>query len=157
MELESYYGFLFSWWSTPNPAPLSEYGLTLYWSGDGGVGLTGLTELVQQERCEDPWYLTMLDECRAGQLSEDNCNFLHGRRTSVPGSWMAVITNPHTMCGMDACTELAYRKAIPDDILEHECSVCKTERSRRARVATTGKRPTLPGQNEQRSPDRSEQ
>ena len=135
MELESYSGKFFHGDPPKTAAPFSEYGLSLFWSDDSGVGLTGLTELVQQERCEDPWYSIMLDECRAGQLSEDNCNFLHGKPTLVPGSWMADTCGAYTMCGLPQCMELAHNKTSPDVILQNECSVCRAERTRRTRVA----------------------
>ena len=33
---------------------------------------------------EDEWLPTVLNECREGNLSESNCNFLHGLPTAAP-------------------------------------------------------------------------
>ena len=73
------------------PAPTAEHGLSCFWSTDKHVGLTGLTELVQQERFEvdgiiDDWCSSLLGGCRDGNRGDDTFNFLHGRPTSVPGS-----------------------------------------------------------------------
>ena len=100
---------------------------------------------MQQRRCEDPWYSIVLDECRSGHLSDENCNFLHGRPTTVPGSWMAAWGNPHTMCGTQSCMQLVHEGARPDVILWKECSACKVERKRRARVAAQGDDSRLQG------------
>ena len=117
------------------PAPTSEYGLTLFWSDDRNVSLTGLTELVRQERCVDPWYSLLLDECREGRLSDNNHKFLHGKPTTVPGSWMDDPQGPYTSCGQAQCRDLGVRNTTAEEVLKRECSVCSQERRRRARVA----------------------
>ena len=122
--------------SSPHkPAPTAEYGLTLFWSNDKCVSLTGLTELVHQERCVDAWYSLLLDECREGRLSDNNHHFLHGKPTTVPGSWMEDPKAPFTLCGNARCSELVRTGATAEQIMNSECIVCKQERTRRARVA----------------------
>ena len=117
------------------PAPTSEYGLLLFWGDDQRQALTGLTELVHQERCVDAWYNLLLDECREGRLSEHNHQFLHGQPTAVPGSWMAAGETPRTLCKEAACMALVDMGASCQEIVKKECKVCKRERARRARVA----------------------
>ena len=35
-------------------------------------------ELNVSKRIKDPWYSTRIDECRAGNLSDEKYNYLHG-------------------------------------------------------------------------------
>ena len=53
---------------------LTEHGRQILWGG----GTQGVTELTERERCKDPWWNEVVDELRAGQLSEQNWCYLHG-------------------------------------------------------------------------------
>eukprot|EP00973_Karenia_brevis_P084142 11674491-Karenia_brevis.AAC.1 len=66
-----------------DPKPNSAHGEALFW-GDAGSGgaIQGVTELTENIRTEDAWLHEVQDQMRAGTLSEDNWNFLHGRSTS---------------------------------------------------------------------------
>jgi hypothetical protein len=54
---------------------LGDAGKQLFWGG----AVQGVTELLQRERCKDEWWNQVVDELRAGQLSDDNWRYLHGR------------------------------------------------------------------------------
>ena len=54
--------------------PLAEQGRMLLWGGT----VQGVTELTQRERCRDDWWNEVVDELRAGALSERNHCYLHG-------------------------------------------------------------------------------
>ena len=56
--------------------------------GGGDAGLQGVTELEECERCDDEWLRELQDQFRRGGLTEDNHNFLHGRPTTVCGSFV---------------------------------------------------------------------
>ena len=59
-----------------------------FWGQDPCNGLTAKPfELKVSKRIKDAWYSSVIDECRAGNLSDDNYNFLHGYPTLVCGSW----------------------------------------------------------------------
>ena len=53
---------------------LADSGKQLFWDG----AVQGVTELVDRERCKDEWWNEVVDELRAGQLSEKNWRYLHG-------------------------------------------------------------------------------
>ena len=53
---------------------LADSGKQLFWNG----AVQGVTELVDRERCKDEWWNEVVDELRAGQLSERNWRYLHG-------------------------------------------------------------------------------
>ena len=55
--------------------PLAEQGRMLLWGG----ATQGVTELTQRERCRDDWWNEVVDELRAGALSERNHCCLHGK------------------------------------------------------------------------------
>ena len=133
------------------PAPTISHGQALLWSGPT-TGFHGVTELVECERCDDPWLQSVQQEIRQGALSANNHAFLHGHATSVPGSWL----NGQVMCKKQSCLKLCSeestaapatrgkkRKLITSSelILKAECSVCKQHRKDRARVATSGADP----------------
>jgi hypothetical protein len=99
------------------------HGLSLMWDG-----VNQLIELKEQVRCSDPWWNAVLGEFRVRQLTKDTHAFLHGQRTSVPGSW----TEGTCTCGNSACAKLcgsAWKR-----IKENECKACRDERRRRVRV-----------------------
>jgi hypothetical protein len=101
------------------PVPEIEHALELLWSS-----VTEFVELKIQQRCEDLWYMEVQQECRVGNLSESNHNFLHGMPTSVPGCWLDNL-------GASTCKN----KCIAE---EHECTECIAERERRCRVYNSG-------------------
>ena len=68
------------------PAPTLSHGQAPFWGGGDG-GIQGVTELKEVERGKDTWLQEVQEELRHGRLSEGNWNCLHGRATSVPGSW----------------------------------------------------------------------
>ena len=53
---------------------LADHGRQLLWSG----ATQGVTELVERQRCHDDWWNEVVDEFRAGYLSETNWKYLHG-------------------------------------------------------------------------------
>ena len=71
------------------------YGQTLLWGG-ASPGMQGVTELVRCERTADAWLTEVQQQLRYGQLSNDNHAFLHGRPTSVPGSWVSLAASAAT-------------------------------------------------------------
>ncbi|CAJ1386816.1 unnamed protein product, partial [Effrenium voratum] len=56
------------------PDPLADYGRERFWGG----AVQGVTELEERERCKDGWWNAVVDELRAGPLSERNWKYLHG-------------------------------------------------------------------------------
>jgi hypothetical protein len=52
---------------------MGDYGKQLMWHD-----VQGVTELVDRERCKDDWWNEVVDELRAGQLSDKNYKYLHG-------------------------------------------------------------------------------
>ena len=82
-----------------------------------------MTECV---RTEDDWLLEVQQQMREGSLSENNWHFLHGRATTVPGSWIGETCT----CGNASCIGLVG----DPNLLIHECSVCKADRQSRHRV-----------------------
>ena len=41
--------------------------------------MQGVTELVERERCKDPWWNEVVDQLREGRLSDSNWRYLHGK------------------------------------------------------------------------------
>eukprot|EP00435_Cladocopium_sp_Y103_P052258 s774_g16.t1 len=105
-------------------------GQTLLWGGSA-AGMQGVTELLQCERTRDSWLTEVQDELRHGRLSNDNHAFLHGRPTTVPGSWTAGAV----ACGKESCAALVSKKETPEQILQHECATCSHDRASRELVA----------------------
>ena len=65
------------WEGTSGQRPsdiLTDHGRQLLWSG----ATQGVTELVQRMRCQDDWWNEVVDEFRAGYLSDTNWKYLHG-------------------------------------------------------------------------------
>ena len=124
------------------PSPTIAHGQALVWAGKDG-GMQGITELVQCERCDDDWLRAVQHEIRTGSLSADNHAFLHGRPTSVPGSWMG----DDVGCRNAACKALVQHggkqtcASNENYIQSKECSKCKADRASRALVAMTDKDP----------------
>eukprot|EP00959_Pyramimonas_sp_CCMP1952_P138119 2890930-Pyramimonas_sp.AAC.1 len=70
----------------------------MFWGAGGEGAVQGMTDLTERKRVEDQgdWFLGVQGEFRRrGNLSERARNFLHGRRTDVPGSW----ANGAPLCG----------------------------------------------------------
>ena len=103
----------------------------LYCGVDLPQAMQGVTELVRCERTADAWLTEVQQQLRYGQLSNDNHAFLHGRPTSVPGSWLG----GRITCGNAVCGKIASANASPEQILAQECRHCRTERCARQRVA----------------------
>ena len=105
-------------------------GQTLLW-GSAEAGMQGVTELVRCERTQDAWLAELQTQFRHAQLSEDNHNFLHGKPTAVPGSWIA----GHATCKQPGCAALVANGKTPDCIQAAECSQCAADRRSRILVA----------------------
>lgn len=86
-------------------------------------------ELTECVRTDDAWLFEVQQEMRQGRLSDDSWNFLHGRPTTVPGSW----SNGDVVCGNAECRKLQGTK----DIQLHECQTCRDERKEKCRVITS--------------------
>ena len=92
--------------------------------GDDGEGsVQGVTELTECARAEDPWLLQVQNEMRDGNLSKDAWNFLHGRHTTVPGSFV----DNRLTCNNPSCF-VTWRTQ------KRECSICEQERRSKHRV-----------------------
>ena len=119
-----------------NPSATISHGQSLLWGGpdNSDWAFHGITELNESERCrEDPWLQAVQLEFREGKLSEDSHNFLHGKDTTVCGSW----TNGAATCGNALCQELSETGAAKSKIeaAELKCSFCAKARRNRCRVA----------------------
>ena len=53
---------------------LADHAKEIFWGGE----VKGITELEVRERCKDSWWNEVVDQTRAGRLSEDNWRYLHG-------------------------------------------------------------------------------
>ena len=71
------------------------------------------------------------EQLRHGDLSDNNHRFLHGRPTTVPGSWIA----GQATCQQPSCAALPTQGLIPEAIQEAECSYCAADRRSRILVA----------------------
>ena len=111
--------------------PLAAQGQALLW-GRKQEAMQGVTELTRCERTGDAWLASVQDELREGRLSADNHAFLHGKPTSVPGSWC----QQEVACRNPMCEQLLRRKEKPEYIAQNECEQCKKERGSRKLVAT---------------------
>jgi len=83
------------------PHSSAPHGQELFW-GKCDMSLGGITELTEPVRCKDDWYNAFLDECRQKSLTETNFNFLTGKPTTVPGSWL----NSAVQCKSAKCASL---------------------------------------------------
>jgi len=98
------------------------HGQAIFWgSGEGTV--QGVTELTECVRTEDAWLLQVQNEMRAGALSLDSWNFLHGHPTTVPGSFV----DGACACGNKRCIASWAQS-------KQECSKCQVERKDKHRV-----------------------
>ena len=104
--------------------------MSLIWGTDPTECFQGVSELTIAERCKDEWYLEMLDECRAGYMTDTTHAFLHGLPTSVPGSWERGTAS----CGRVECAALEGKDW--QLILAGECDNCRTQRASKQIVAT---------------------
>eukprot|EP00438_Fugacium_kawagutii_P012955 Skav231714 [mRNA] locus=scaffold1306:362022:371836:+ [translate_table: standard] len=117
------------------------HGQTLLW-GEPAAGMQGITELQQCERTQDVWLSELQDQLRSGQLSNNNHAFLHGKPTTVPGSW----TKGQLECNSKTCAALVASGASPAEILAQECAACKADRCSRRLVAQDDKDPRFLGE-----------
>ena len=108
----------------------SEHGLALFWSFDKSQSVQGVTNLTKQERCQDPWYGEVLDECRIMKLSQTSWRFIHGYPTKVPGSWRQSAHDTCSVaCGSAQCQLLAEKGTathFPDAVANStaRCQTC---------------------------------
>ena len=77
----------------------SNHALGLMWA-DGEDSLNFFIELTIQKRIDYPWYATVMEECRYGQLSEESYKFPVGLLIEHTGSWRADGT---VQCGAERC------------------------------------------------------
>ena len=108
------------------------HGQTLMWGGSD-AGIQGMTELTTCERTRDAWLTQVQNEFRRGELTDDSHAFLHGRPTSVPGSW----TTGELLCRQLGCLALLQPPVDKETILRNECEQCARERRTRQLVATS--------------------
>ena len=113
--------------------PLTLQGQQLVWASATEGGLQGVTELVQCERTQDKWLQELQAELRTGHLSENNHGFLHGRPTTVPGSWLEAHKRP--ICGEVTCQQLHAQSIAATTITQKECTTCQAERASKRLVA----------------------
>ena len=76
--------------------------LNLLWK-DRHDSLNLFVELTIQKRIDDPWYASVMEECRRGALSHEAYNFLVGLPTEHAGSWCADGT---LQCKSQSCATL---------------------------------------------------
>ena len=60
---------------------------TLEWGFNGYHNFT-VSKRLDSEREDAAWFLSVVDECRQGDLHDENYNFIHGYPTVVTGSWL---------------------------------------------------------------------
>ena len=113
--------------------PLSLQGQHLVWASAADGGIQGVTELRQCERTQDQWLQELQAELRTGHLSKNNHDFLHGRPTTVPGSWLEAHGRP--TCGTMSCQQLHLQNISPTTIMRKECPTCQRERLSKQLVA----------------------
>ena len=96
---------------------------------DGEDSLNIFIELTIQNRIDDPWYVSVMEECRYGQLSEEAYNYLVGLPTEHTVSRRA---NGSVQCQTEGCASLpATWNRMPDSELnwpamQHlECAICQ--------------------------------
>jgi len=101
-----------------------------------------VVELAVNKRSgEDIWFSDVLDECRAGDLSEDNYNFLHGYPTSVGSIRFWYHRRKESPPWHCTCEQKSYQMdfanfgtAVASTAGAFECQDCQQERFRRKRV-----------------------
>ena len=116
-----------------------EAALSLFWVTDKTQGINFFRELTQQKRVvDDPWYSSVLEECRAGSLTDESYNFLLGFPTEHAGSWPFY---EKAKCQTALCKRLhivwQQKKkdgAFWEEMQQMECIHCQAERDRRNRL-----------------------
>ena len=79
--------------------------MDFFWGQDALNGFTQPPfEFAICKRIKDTWYSKVVDECRAGDLSDDTYNFLHGYPTSACGS---SLLGQSSTCGCQAVIDAA--------------------------------------------------
>ena len=109
----------------------------MLWNSEAD-SLNYFVELTIQKRIEDPWYSTIMEECRYGKLSDESYHSLLGLPTEHTGSWNSDGT---LTCGSDICASLpaTWRSLAAADVQWStmqmmECTICTEERERRNRL-----------------------
>jgi len=113
--------------------------LALFWGTNENDSINFFRELHEQKRVvNDPWYSSLLDECRYGCLSEESYNFLLGLPTQHAGSW-PFFAEAH--CSAETCQKLdtvwpqrVFEGASWETLQGMECKNCQIERERRNRL-----------------------
>ena len=114
---------------TTKKRPHAAHGQALLWE-KGSEGVQGVTELYQCERTHDEWLQAVQEEFRHCALTDTTHAFLHGRPTSVPGSYC----NGRLCCADPKCIQMLQAQTTPEEILHQECETCRNERLSRALV-----------------------
>jgi hypothetical protein len=120
---------------------LQETALDIFW-GDGADSLNFLAELTIQKRIEDPWYASLLTECRNGDLSHESYCFLCGLPTLHSGSWYRDQDGADQwLCESSPCRSLSEewrRRSQKGEswptLQQMECETCKKHRNDRNRL-----------------------
>ena len=95
------------------------------------------------QRCSDPWYNEVLQQCREGRLSQENYNFLHGYPTGRPtleGDRARGCSCLEHAAAMQENYVSAWAEAFcsghcsAESMKQLECAACQKERLRRCRV-----------------------
>jgi hypothetical protein len=165
--------FLFGdWWQLPSVGgicimsnPFSEKAmesakvshiLNMFWDKDSQYSVQRWPESNKRVLCleqnkrsgADAWFSELLTNCREGDMTEDQYNFLHGLPTKVCGSWLS--RDQRSMCGNGECDRF-YDNASSilsdysrpwqvrwEEAKQMECAKCAEERQRRKRVIGCG-------------------
>ena len=100
-----------------------------------------MTELTERVRTDDPWLFQLQNEIRHGAFTETSYNFLTGKPTKVPGSWLTHASGgaPGPLCDKILCSGLARQAAKAPThelaaIFKRECQICEAERRSRCRL-----------------------
>ena len=117
----------------------------MFWSDDADA-INFFVEVKEQKRITDAWYAHVITECRAGFLSVESYNFLHGLPTMHVGSWQPATDTlecDETTGCKQIQTEWAARHAETSEsawkvLFARECRLCKSRREERNRLLAAG-------------------
>lgn len=107
--------------------PRVQRGLDLFWNDTQRI-----ITFEKQMRCDDEWWLEVLEECRHGRMTQDTWAYLHGTHTSTSGMWLNGTCKDGTVPGPQCAAGCLQQ--------EGECAECEKERKRRCRVYKAGER-----------------
>ena len=117
--------------------------LNLFWHDNPAQAFNVFWELQVQKRApDDLWYVSVLNECRRGLLSDESYNFLLGLPTLHAGSWPyfkeAGCKNLRCQSIHEELIEKIRVGRSWVDCVAMECEKCKEERERRNRLIAPG-------------------